>query len=80
MAATKAYEEVIDFIAGGNTPEAVAAFRPSKAAHARVSDLLAREKTDGLNAEEKSELDRFLQLEHLMRLAKARARQFLAGK
>jgi hypothetical protein len=80
MAATKAYEEVIDFIAGGNTPEAVAAFRPSDAAHARVSDLLAREKADGLNSEEKSELDHYLQLEHLMRLAKARARQFLAGK
>lgn len=80
MAAAKAYDEVIDFIAGGNTPEAVAAFHPSEAAHARVSDLLAREKADNLNAEEKSELDHYLQLEHLMRLAKARARQFLAGK
>ncbi len=80
MATTKVYEEVIDFIAGGNTPEAVVAFRPSEAAHARVNDLLAREKADGLDAEEKSELDHYLQLEHLMRLAKARARQFLAGK
>ncbi len=74
------YEEVIDFIAGGNTPEAVVAFRPSKAAHARVRDLLAREKADGLDAEEKSELDHYVQLEHLMRLAKARARQFLVSK
>lgn len=80
MAFTKAYEEVIDFIAGGNTPEAVVAFRPSEAARARVADLLMREKSDGLNAEEKSELDHYAQLEHLMRLAKARARQFLAGK
>ena len=80
MATTKAYEEVIDFIAGGNTAEAVVAFHPSEAAHARVSDLLAREKADGLNAEEKSELDHYLQLEHLMRLAKARARQLLIGR
>ena len=80
MAATKAYEEVIDFIAGGNTPEAVVAFRPSEAAHARVRDLLARERADGLNAEEKSELDHYLQLEHLMRLVKARARQLSVGK
>lgn len=80
MAAPNAYEEIIDFIAGGNTPEAVVAFRPSEAAHARVRDLLAREKADGLDAEEKSELDHSLQLEHLMRLAKARARQFLVSK
>ncbi len=80
MTGTKAYEEVIGFIAGGNTPEAVAAFRPSEAARARVSELLAREKAEGLNTEEKSELDHYAQLEHLMRLAKARARQFLAGK
>ena len=80
MTGTKAYEEVIDFIAGGNTPEAVAAFKPSEAARARVTQLLAREKAEGLNAEEKSELDHYAQLEHLMRLAKARARQFLAGK
>ena len=80
MATTKAYEEVVDFIAGGNTPESVVAFRPSEVARARVSDLLAREKADGLSAEEKSELDHYAQLEHLMRLAKARARQFLAGK
>ena len=75
---TKAYEEVIDFIAAGNTPEAVVAFKPSETAQARVSDLLAREKNEGLNVEEKSELDHYEQLEHLMRLAKARARQFLA--
>ena len=80
MAVTKAYEEVVDFIAAGNIPEAVVAFRPSEAARARVADLLARAQTDGLNAEEKSELDHCAQLEHLMRLAKARARQFLAGK
>ena len=79
MTGTKAYEEVIDFIAGGNTPEAVVAFKPSEAARARVTELLAREKAEGLKPEEKSELDHYAQLEHLMRLAKARARQFLGG-
>jgi len=75
MAVTKVYEEIVDFIAGGNTPEAVVAFRPSEAARARVAELLAREKREGLNTEEKSEMDHYAQLEHLMRLAKARARQ-----
>ena len=80
MSVTKAYEEVIDFIAAGSGPAAVAAFRPSEAARARVADLLAREKAGGLSAEEAAELNDYVQLEHLMRLAKARAHQYLAGK
>jgi hypothetical protein len=80
MSTVKAYEEIIDFIAAGTTPQNVIAFRPSEAAQARVTDLLAREKEGQLSPEEKSELDRYLQLEHLMRLAKARARDFLSNE
>jgi len=36
--------------------------------------LIHKEKTTGLSDEEASELDHFLKLEHLMRLAKACAR------
>jgi hypothetical protein len=74
---TAAYEEVIDFIARGPSPGRVIAFRPSAAARQRVADLIAREKTAGLTPDETAELDHYLQLEHLMRLAKARARQYL---
>ena len=77
MNKAKVYEEVIDFIAAGTTPQNVIAFRPSEAARERVADLLAREKEDNLSPEEKSELDHYLKLEHLMRLAKARAHDFL---
>ena len=77
MEPIKAYEEVVDFIAAGSTPQDVIAFRPSQAAQERVEDLLAREKEGDLSAAEKSELDHYLHLEHLMRLAKARARDFL---
>lgn len=77
MSVTKAYEEVVDFIAAGTTPQNVIAFRPSEAAQERVTDLLSREKDGALSQTEKSELDHYLQLEHLMRLAKARARDFL---
>ena len=79
MTVTKAYEEVIDFIAA-SSPRAVADFRPSEEARARVAGLIGREKGDGLSAEETSELEHYLQLEHLMRLAKARARLHLAAK
>lgn len=75
-----AYEEVIDFIASGTTPQTVVDFQPSEAAKARVADLIRRQKTTGLSPRDSTELSCTLQLEHLMRLAKARARQQLASK
>ena len=80
MNSIKAYEEVVDFIAAGTTPQNVIAFRPSEAAQERVTDLLSREKESSLTPKEKAELDHYLQLEHLMRLAKARAREFLSNE
>jgi hypothetical protein len=80
MALPKAYEEVIDFIAAGSNPNSVVAFRPSESTRARVADLLVRGKTESLNPEEASELEHYLQLEHIMRLAKARAKQHISRK
>ncbi len=75
MPVTRAYTEVVDLIAAGSGPADIAAFRPSETARARVTNLLAREKAGGLSADEVGELNDYLQLEHLMRLAKARAHQ-----
>jgi hypothetical protein len=80
MNTVKAYEEVIEFIAAGTSPGGIIAFRPSEAARMRVADLLQREKTCGLSADEKLELDHYVQLEHLMRLAKARAYRYLGNE
>jgi hypothetical protein len=77
-AMVKVYEEIINFIAAGVSPGDVSTFTPSTECRDRVADLLSREKTGALSAEEKSELEHYLQIEHLMRLAKARARQCLA--
>lgn len=74
---TPVYTEIIDFLAAGTTPTSLIAFRPSAAAKQRVADLIQREKSSGLTAEEQAELEHTLQLEHLMRLAKARARRYL---
>ncbi len=74
-----AYFEIIEFIASGTTPEAVADFRPSPEAQRRVGDLIEREKAQSLSPEEKSELDHFMELEHIMRMAKAKARRILAS-
>lgn len=75
MNATKSYEEIIDFIAGGTTPESVVAFRPSDAVRQRVAELAERANDGSISLEERSELDDYLQLEHIMIMAKARARQ-----
>jgi hypothetical protein len=80
MVKPKVYEEVVDFIARGGSPGTVVAFRPSEEARTRVAALVSREKTAGLTADEKSELDHYLQLEHIMRLAKARAQQYLPSR
>lgn len=78
MIASPAYTEIIDFLAAGTTPNSIIAFRPSQEAKERVEDLLHREKTSGLSLEETDELNHYMQLEHIMRLAKARARHYLA--
>jgi hypothetical protein len=57
-----------------------AEFRPAAAAQARVVELLEREKESQLSAEESAELDRFVELEHILRVAKARARLILAAR
>ncbi len=75
----RAYQEVIEFIAGGTTPKNVVDFRPSAEAKARVEFLIQRRKTDSLSPDENSELEHYMQLEHLMRLAKARARHHLVA-
>lgn len=80
MRTLRAYEEVVEFIAAGTSPQNLVAFRPSASARERVAELLRREKTTALSLDEKSELDHYLQLEHLMRLAKARARQHIADE
>jgi hypothetical protein len=74
MSALKAYDEVIDLIAATNSDK-VLAFRSSEATMQRVSELIYREKTTGLATEEKTELDHYMWLEHVMRMAKIRARQ-----
>jgi hypothetical protein len=77
MVSTTAYDEVIDFIAG-TSPEKVIAFRPSAKMQERVSTLLYKEKNATLTTIEKGELDNYLVIEHLMRMAKALAFQMTA--
>ena len=78
MRPERAYAELVEFIAANTPPAKLIAFRPSEETRNRVADLLFREKSGGLSRDEASELDHFVEIEHLMRLAKARAWQRLA--
>ncbi len=72
------YFEIIDFIAAGTTPQSVADFRPSLETQQRLAHLIELEKAGGLSPEEKAEVDHFIELEHILRMAKARARQIVS--
>ena len=80
MSTSPAYQEIIDFIAAGTTPQNLIDFCPSEDTKQRIAYLIHREKTIGLTAEETTELNHCLQLEHLMRLAKSRTRYYLKNE
>lgn len=66
-ASIPSYLEIIDFIVRGTTPQAVADYRPSLEAQGRIAELIAREKEGCLSVEKRSELDHFMDLEHILR-------------
>jgi len=70
----RAYDEIIDWLAGGFTPASLVAYRPSEAVRERVAELISRSKNEGISATEHEELAHYLQLECLLRLAKASSR------
>jgi len=71
---SSAYDELIDFIISRGSPRDVIDFQASDATECRVRELIRRDKESHLTPEESSELETFMQLEHIMRLAKVRAR------
>jgi hypothetical protein len=80
MASNPVYLEIAAFFASGTTPQTVADFQPSAAAQQRALELLELAKQDRLTPEQESELEHFTELEHILRMAKARARQILAAQ
>ena len=68
------YDEIVDFIASGCTPQTLVDFRLSDETRSHVFDLIHRQKTVGLTVPDTDDLNKFIQLEHIMRLAIARAR------
>ncbi len=73
------YDELAQFLAS-LSPRRVLAYKSSSKAQERVNALLLKNKAEGLNAEENAEMERFMSVEHIVRLAKAKALQKLSAK
>ena len=71
---------IIDLLSSQPTPEQILAIRPSPEFQERVSDLLDQSKQGELSHQEETALDRYLLVEHIVRLAKARAYRQLAAR
>jgi hypothetical protein len=72
-----ARDVLIDFMLANIKPEILIDFRASEEVHDHVYDLINREKTGLATLADKNQLDQFMELEHMMRVVKAKARQYV---
>jgi hypothetical protein len=70
---SKELDDVVDFLQSAPAPEAVMALRTSKALQAYISELLEKNRNEGFTAAEAAWWQKFEHVEHLVRLAKAKA-------
>jgi len=75
MVTYRAFDEIIDFITSFPKTEQVLAYQPSPTSVQRLELLLDKKQEEQLNDEEAHELDQFLMVEHLMRIARKKARK-----
>jgi hypothetical protein len=73
------YDELAFFLAS-LSPRKVLQYKASPKAQARVNELLLKNKSEGLSTEENAEMERYMTLEHIIRLAKSNALQQLKTK
>ncbi len=76
----KIYDEFIDFIAKGTTPENLVNFQFSEETRDQIENLVYKAKNGELTIEDKKELDELLFVEHLIIMSKAKAYQYLKSQ
>lgn len=77
--ATQDERTIIEVLTSQPTSEQILALRPSPELQARAGELLARGKQGALLPQEAAELERYLLLEHLVRMAKTHTYKRLAN-
>lgn len=70
-----AFDEMLDFLASGPSPDKIISFKVSTKAQKRLEALLDKKTEGALLEEENEELDVFQQVNHIFILLKARARK-----
>ena len=69
----KAYDEVLDFLAGGPSPIQILQFQLSAEARQRASMLLQKDREQGLADDEEQELDFYVALGDFLGILRAKA-------
>ena len=67
------YRDILDFLAGNPSPQAIIDFKLSHATQERVTDLLEKNRANALTAEESAELDGYERLNRFVRKFKIQA-------
>jgi len=70
------YDEFAHFLAS-LSPRRVLAYKSSPKSQDRVNILIQKNKEIGLSSDENAEMERYMTVEHIVRLAKAKAMQQL---
>ena len=65
--------EVLEFLAGLPSPEAILSLKPSERFERQMRELLERNRAGGLTPQEEQLWERYEFLEHLVRIAKTKA-------
>ena len=72
--------DVLETLARLPSPEEVLALRPATPLQDRIEELLTKNRSAGLSAEEQREWERYEYIEHLVRLARTQGRQHQARR
>ena len=78
MVVYNAYDQIAELIAELN-PAKVMALKANKELQIRFEDLVSKSKESSLDNREKDELDHYIVLERLIRLAKIRSHEYKAA-
>lgn len=77
MVQNRIFDEIIDFITSIPQPQQILNYKPSQSTQNRLDDLLEKKRNEQLNDDELHELDQFIMTEHIMRIAKIKAKKSL---
>jgi hypothetical protein len=78
MIVSEIYQDTLDFIAKGPNSEQIVHYKPSEKIQERARFLIQKEKEGKISLDEKQELEQILFFDHIMRLIKARAKQYIS--